>query len=177
MFKTKMLIGLAGSLALAAGFANAAGLIEKNISQEEMFIAYDTLQKQCMKPDFKNITMVIVDRAGLIAFQAAPDGSAPHNLELTFRKAYTGRTFRQPSIVWRDRTKEGSDTFGQRQLVNTVPLGGGLSHHGRQRCGGRCRSFRDARRSDGRQQLRQGCRRIHRRGHAVSQSLAPFKFG
>jgi uncharacterized protein GlcG (DUF336 family) len=125
MFRTKMLIGLAGSLALAASFVNAAGLIEKNISQEEMFIAYDTLQKQCMKPDFKNITMVIVDRAGLIAFQAAPDGSAPHNLELTFRKAYTGRTFRQPSIVWRDRTKEGSDTFGQRQLVNTVPLGGG----------------------------------------------------
>jgi uncharacterized protein GlcG (DUF336 family) len=122
---TKTLLTLAATFALTASFANAAGLIEKNVSQEQMFIAYDTLKAQCMKPDFKNITMVIVDREGLVAFQAAPDGAAPHNLELSRRKAYTGRTFRQPSIVWRDRTKEGSDTNGQRQLDSTVPLGGG----------------------------------------------------
>jgi len=125
MTKTTILAGLAGSLALIASFANAGGLIEKNVSQEQMFIGYDVLQKECMKPDFKNITMVIVDREGLVAFQAAPDGAAPHNLELSRRKAYTGRTFRQPSIVWRDRTKEGSDTNGQRMLSSVVPLGGG----------------------------------------------------
>jgi len=124
MTTTRILTGVA-SLLLAASVAQSAPLIEKNISQEEMFIAYDVLQKQCMKPDFKDITMVIVDRAGLIAFQAAPDNASPHNLELSFRKAYTGRTFRTPSIVWRDRTKEGSDTYGQRQLANVVPLGGG----------------------------------------------------
>jgi uncharacterized protein GlcG (DUF336 family) len=124
MTKTTLLTSLAAAV-LAATFANAAPLIEKNVSQEELFIGYDTLQKQCMKPDFKDITMVIVDRAGLIAFQAAPDNASPHNLELSFRKAYTARTFRTASIVWRDRTKEGSDTYGQRQLVNTVPLGGG----------------------------------------------------
>jgi uncharacterized protein GlcG (DUF336 family) len=124
MTTTKLLVALLGS-AVVATFANAAPLIEKNISQEELFIGYDTLMKECMRPDFKDITMVIVDRAGLVAFQAAPDNVSPHNLELSRRKAYTGRTFRSPSIVWRDRTKEGSDTFGQRQLVNTVPLGGG----------------------------------------------------
>ena len=121
----KMLLSLAGAAVLSATFANGAALIEKNISQEELFIGYDVLMKQCMKPDFKDITMVIVDRAGLVAFQAAPDNVAPHNLELSRRKAYTARTFRQPSIVWRDRSKEGSDTNGQRQLVSTVPLGGG----------------------------------------------------
>jgi uncharacterized protein GlcG (DUF336 family) len=124
MTRTRILTALASTV-LAGSFANAAPLIEKNISQEEMFIGYDTLQKQCMKPDFKDITMVIVDRAGLIAFQAAPDNVSPHNLELSFRKAYTGRTFRTASINWRDRTKMGSDTYGQRQLVNTIPLGGG----------------------------------------------------
>lgn len=124
MTKTRILTGIACAI-LATTFANAAPLIEKNISQEEVFIGYDTLQKECMKPDFKDITMVIVDRAGLIAFQAAPDNVSPHNLELSFRKAYTARTFRTASINWRDRTKEGSDTYGQRQLVNTVPLGGG----------------------------------------------------
>lgn len=124
MTTTKTLM-TAVSTALVAGFANAAPLIEKNISQEELFIGYETLKKECMRPDFKDITMVIVDRAGLIAFQAAPDNVSPHNLELSFRKAYTGRTFRAPSIAWRDRTKEGSETFGQRQLVNTVALGGG----------------------------------------------------
>jgi uncharacterized protein GlcG (DUF336 family) len=124
MTKTRILTAIAYTV-LTANFANAAPLIEKNISQEEMFIGYDTLKKQCMKPDFKDITMVIVDRAGLIAFQAAPDNVSPHNLELSFRKAYTGRTFRTASINWRDRTKMGSDTYGQRQLVNTIPLGGG----------------------------------------------------
>src|SRR5262245_25162108 len=122
---TKLLLSLAGSAVLAAAIANAAALTVKDVSQEELFIGYDTLKKECMKPDFKDITMVIVDRAGLVAFQAAPDNVSPHNLELSRRKAYTGRTFRQPSIVWRDRSKEGSDTNGQRQLVSTVPLGGG----------------------------------------------------
>src|ERR1700749_3865590 len=124
MTKTRILTAMACAT-MAASVAHGAGLIEKNISQEELFIGYDVLQKECMKPDFKDITMVIVDRAGLIAFQAAPDNASPHNLELSFRKAYTGRTFRSPSIVWRDRTQEGSDTYGQRQLVNTIPLGGG----------------------------------------------------
>jgi uncharacterized protein GlcG (DUF336 family) len=125
MSKTKMLLGLAGSVLLAASFAHAAPLMEKNISQEELFIGYDTLMQKCMKPDFKNITMVIVDRAGQVAFQATPDTVSPHNLELSRRKAYTARTFRQSSLAWRDRTKEGSALFGQRELENTVPLGGG----------------------------------------------------
>lgn len=127
MSKTKTLLSLAGSalVAAAVSFANAAPLIEKNISQEELFIGYNTLVKQCMRPDFKDITMVIVDRAGQVAFQARPDGASLHNLELSRRKAYTARTFRTTSLNWRNRTAGDSPTSGQRLLDSTVPLGGG----------------------------------------------------
>jgi uncharacterized protein GlcG (DUF336 family) len=70
------------------------------------------------------ISVAVVDVAGQPVVQIRSDNSAPHNWELVFRKAYTARTFRRPSIEWRDRT-DGTDRAGQRELSTVIPLGGG----------------------------------------------------
>jgi uncharacterized protein GlcG (DUF336 family) len=119
------LIGASAALAAALAGAHAAPLIEKNISQEEVLMGYQSVLAECRKSDSTDITVVIVDRAGLVALAARSDNAAPHNLDLARRKAYTARTFRVPSLVWRDRSLPGTQAFGQRELVDVIPLGGG----------------------------------------------------
>jgi uncharacterized protein GlcG (DUF336 family) len=72
------------------------------------------------------ITVAVVDRAGRVRVFISSDNPSPHNFELARRKAYTARTFGRPSLEWAERTKEGSDLVGQRQLADVIPLGGGV---------------------------------------------------
>jgi len=53
------------------------------------------------------------------------DNPSPHSLELARRKAYTARTFGRSTLEWRDSTEPGKENFGQRQLADVIPLGGG----------------------------------------------------
>jgi uncharacterized protein GlcG (DUF336 family) len=54
------------------------------------------------------------------------DTANPHNLDLARRKAYTARTFRRPSIEWAKDTAGNPQNEGQRQMVDVIPLGGGV---------------------------------------------------
>jgi uncharacterized protein GlcG (DUF336 family) len=86
--------------------------------------AYERVMAQCGQNN-NNVTVVVVDRAGLVVLQARANGAALHNLDLARRKAYTGRTFRTKSIEWRDRTSGTQPAAGQRMLAEVIPLGGG----------------------------------------------------
>ena len=119
------LIGASAALAAALAGAHAAPLIEKNISQEEVLMGYQSVLAECRKSDSTDITVVIVDRAGLVALAARSDNAAPHNLDLARRKAYTARTFRRSTLEWRDSTDPSKENAGQRQLAEVIPLGGG----------------------------------------------------
>ena len=104
--------------------AQAAPLMERNISSEDAMAAYERMMSQC-GPDTANVTVVFVDRAGQVVLAARANNAALHNLDLARRKAYTGRTFRVKSIEWRDRTLATMPAAGQRQLAEVIPLGGG----------------------------------------------------
>ena len=67
----------------------------------------------------------VVDRAGRMRVFIASDNPTPHSIELARRKAYTARTFGRSTLEWRDATEPGKDVFGQRQLAEVIPLGGG----------------------------------------------------
>jgi len=71
------------------------------------------------------ISVAVVDRAGRMRVFIASNNPTPHSLELARRKAYTARTFGRPTLEWRDATEPGKDVFGQRQLADVIPLGGG----------------------------------------------------
>jgi uncharacterized protein GlcG (DUF336 family) len=104
--------------------AQAAPLMQRNISSEDAMAAYERILAQCGQNN-DNVTVVFVDRAGQVVLQARANGAALHNLDLARRKAYTARTFRSKSIDWRDRTMGTMPAAGQRQLSDVIPLGGG----------------------------------------------------
>jgi uncharacterized protein GlcG (DUF336 family) len=104
--------------------AQAAPLMERNISSEDAMAAYERMMGQC-GPATDNVTVVFVDRAGQVVLQARANSAALHNLDLARRKAYTARTFRAKSTEWRDRTMGSMPAAGQRQLSEVIPLGGG----------------------------------------------------
>jgi uncharacterized protein GlcG (DUF336 family) len=116
--------GFAFIAAAGLSLAQAAPLMERNISSEDAMMAYELIMSTCAANN-NNVTVVIVDRAGQVALLARANSAAPHNLDLARRKAYTARTFRSKSLEWRDRTAGNAPGAGQRQLVDVIPLGGG----------------------------------------------------
>ena len=122
------ILGLAGaSVAAALIFtAQAKPLMEANISSEDALVAYDAAIAECKKSNSNDITVVVVDRAGQVAFMARADNAALHNLDLARRKAYTARTFRTSTTQWRDRSAGAQAAAGQRMLADVIPLGGGM---------------------------------------------------
>jgi uncharacterized protein GlcG (DUF336 family) len=71
------------------------------------------------------ISVAVVDRAGRMRVFISSDNPTPHSIELARRKAYTARTFGRSTLEWRDATEPGKDVYGQRQLAEVIPLGGG----------------------------------------------------
>ena len=52
------------------------------------------------------VSVSVVGRAGELILQVRGDGTGPHTMENSFRKAYTARTFRQSSGDFAQRLKE-----------------------------------------------------------------------
>jgi uncharacterized protein GlcG (DUF336 family) len=69
-------------------------------------------------------SIAVVDRAGRLKVFIQGDGAAPHNLELSRRKAYTARTFRRTSGEWAKRTE--TTNVGQRALTDVIAQQGGV---------------------------------------------------
>jgi uncharacterized protein GlcG (DUF336 family) len=112
---------------LLASHVSAQPLMQPNISVAMAREALDAAIQHCgMNDGLITVSYAIVDRAGDAVLQLRGDNASPHNYELAFRKAYTARTYRRPSIEWRDTTAGDSDTQGQRQLTDVIPLGGGI---------------------------------------------------
>ena len=115
------------SLVMAAAIADAQTLMQRNISVAQAMAVVDGVIESCGRNGaLVTVTIAVVDRAGLPRLMLAGDTSSPHNLDLARRKAYTARTFRRPSLEWAGRTAGDSTRAGQRQLVDVIPLGGGV---------------------------------------------------
>jgi uncharacterized protein GlcG (DUF336 family) len=114
------------SFVAAAGSANAQALLmERNVSLELARIMADAALAQC-KTDGFDVTVVVVDRTGDPRILLRANSSNPHNADLARRKAYTSRTFGITSLEFGRRTEAGQPLSGQRQLVDVIPLGGGV---------------------------------------------------
>ena len=116
---------LAGAAATAAilsvsGFADAQVLTQRDVSLRMALTIAETALAQCGV----NTSVAVVDRAGRLRVFLQGDNANPHNIELARRKAYTARTFRQPSSAWAKRTE--TVNAGQRMLADVIPLGGGM---------------------------------------------------
>lgn len=113
-------------LAACCGTAQAQAIVtERNISVEAAFkVAHATIDA-CKKQGY-DISVVVVDRNGIVRIAVRADTASPHNFDLARRKAYTARTFRRTSASWAKRMNDEPDLAGQKSLFDVIPLGGGV---------------------------------------------------
>lgn len=114
---------LAAVLLALAPAGQAQMLMQRNVSAAEAFAIINRAIDACRDA---SVSITVVDRDGEIRMQVRANNANPHNLDLSYRKAYTARTFRTTSAEWAKRTAPGQDLNGQRTLPVVIPLGGGV---------------------------------------------------
>ena len=123
--KSSILCGAALTSVLLSS-ADAQGLVsEKNISLSMAQTIANAAMEKCKEMGFK-VSVTVVDRAGLPIVMLRGDGAGLHTPEGSDRKAYTARTFRQPSADFAKRMLDDPASVGSRQYTRVLALGGGL---------------------------------------------------
>lgn len=121
----KGLLGLAAAMALASP-ANAAGVVsEKNLSLDLARTIAETALATCRQNGF-HVTITVLDRVALIRVQLRDDGSNPHTVENSYRKAYTARTFNRPSSEFAKSVATDPTRQARATLPGVIALGGGM---------------------------------------------------
>ena len=96
------LAGLACAIALPA---SAQTLTRKDLSLEgALAIATESIAT-CKQNGFA-VSVTVVGRNGEVLVQLRGDGTGPHNMENSFKKSYTSRTFRIASGEMEERFKK-----------------------------------------------------------------------
>ena len=121
----KNLAVLAIATALSTTVFAQALITQKNISLAMAQTIAQAALAQCESMGFK-VSAAVVDRGGLTIVMLRGDGAGLHTPEGAERKAYTARTFSQPSADFVKRLSDRPDTAGSRQYTRVLALGGGL---------------------------------------------------
>jgi uncharacterized protein GlcG (DUF336 family) len=120
--------GLAG-FTVAAVLSSPVGaqgiVLQKNITLALAQTIANAALAQCQSMGYK-VAVTVVDRAGQAIVMLRGDGAGLHTPEGSDRKAFTARTFSQPSADFVKRLTERPDTVGSLQYTRVLALGGGL---------------------------------------------------
>jgi uncharacterized protein GlcG (DUF336 family) len=114
-------IVLAGAISVPA---NAQLLTQKAIPAAMAMTIAQTAIDTC-KGNGYAVSVAVVGRAGELILQVRGDGTGPHTVENSFRKAYTARTFRSPSAGLAKRLKDDPQ-LPLIHLTNVVAAAGAL---------------------------------------------------
>jgi uncharacterized protein GlcG (DUF336 family) len=117
-------VALAAALAGLATSANAQLLTHKDLSVAMATqIAQGAIQS-CKSQGY-NVSVNVLGREGQVVVAVRGDGAGLATMENSMKKAYTARTFRQPSGKFAQNVK-GNPTAGALFLTNVVPAQGAL---------------------------------------------------
>jgi uncharacterized protein GlcG (DUF336 family) len=111
------------SIALAAP-ANAQLVDHKDLSLGTALAIATTAIETCKTNGYR-VSASVVGRAGEVILQLRGDGTGPHTMENSFRKAYTARTFRVPSGEIVERLKKDPQ-LAFVHLTNVIAAQGAL---------------------------------------------------
>jgi uncharacterized protein GlcG (DUF336 family) len=117
-------LGAIGAACALAAAANAQLLTHKDLSAAMALTMAQTAISTCTANGYR-VSVTVVGRSGEVVLQVRGDGTGPHTMENSLRKAYTSRTFSVPSgeIVkrWKDNPQ-----YGAVFLSNIAAAQGGL---------------------------------------------------
>jgi uncharacterized protein GlcG (DUF336 family) len=116
------------ALALLAGPAAAAqGLISERTLSLDVALELASAAMEACRKHGSRVTITVLDHAGRTKVQLREDGSNPHSVEHSIRKAYTALTHRMPSGEYGKRTAgQFPNSFGVLSLPNITTAAGGL---------------------------------------------------
>jgi uncharacterized protein GlcG (DUF336 family) len=114
-------VGLACVLATSA---NAQLLARKDLSAAMALAIAQTTMAACTANGYR-VSVTVVGRNGEVLVQVRGDGTGPHTMENSFKKAYTSRTFRIPSGEMAKRFKDNPQ-LGAIFLTNVTTSQGAL---------------------------------------------------
>jgi uncharacterized protein GlcG (DUF336 family) len=121
-------IAFAGlTCALAGAFAapaSAQPITHKDISVDTAVIIATTAMADCKAKGWP-VSVAVVGRSGELILHMRGDGTGPHTMDNSFRKAYTARTTRQPSGKLAERLK-ADPQLSLIMLPNVVAAQGAL---------------------------------------------------
>jgi uncharacterized protein GlcG (DUF336 family) len=115
---------LAASVQLSAPARAEQTLTERQMSLEIAQEIATTAVDQCRKDGFK-VAATVVDRSGYIKVLLRADGTGPHTIEASRRKAYTAAVFRVSSGTFAERVSHPA-AAALTQLDSVISLQGGV---------------------------------------------------
>lgn len=118
-------LALAAVAVCAAAVPASAQLKARKDLTASIAISIAQTTIETCKTNGYNVSATVVGRNGEILAQVRGDDTGPHTTENSFRKAYTARTFRQPSGNLAERLKK-EPTLGLVHLSNVVANQGAL---------------------------------------------------
>ena len=104
--------------------ADAQLLARKDLSMKVALTIAETAIATCNGNGYR-VSATVVGRNGEVLVQLRGDGTGPHTMENSFKKAFTSRTFRIPSGEFVKRVKD-NPTSGAVHLSGIVAAQGGL---------------------------------------------------
>ena len=105
------LAGIGLTFVLASS-ASAQLLARKDLSAQTALTIAETAIATCTANGYR-VSATIVGRNGEVLVQIRGDGTGPHTMENSFKKAFTARTFRIPSGEMEDRLKQNPQMGAQ----------------------------------------------------------------
>lgn len=106
-------IATAAALACSIAVPAAAQTIErKDLSVDAAIMIATTAMADCKAKGFR-VSAAVVGRNGEILAHLRGDGTGPHTMDNSFKKAYTSLTFRIPSGEMEDRLKQNPQMGAQ----------------------------------------------------------------
>jgi len=114
-------------ITLAGGFNGPANaqLLEQKAIPAGMAITMAQVALETCKTNGYKVSVSVVGRVGELILQVRGDGTGPHTVENSFRKAYTARTFRSTSGEFAKRLKDDPQ-LSLIHLTNVIAAQGAL---------------------------------------------------
>ena len=119
----------ASVLFLAFALVSPAGaqlLVHKDLSYAIARTLAEAAIDNCKSRGY-NVSAVVVDRAGETIVAMRADNASPHTMENARRKAYTARSFRQPTAEYAKKFADKNPVVMQQvTLPNVIAIPGGV---------------------------------------------------
>ena len=105
--------GFAAALSCAFAAPASADLLNQKAISAAIAVTIATTAIETCKTNGYAVSATIVGRNGEVIVQIRGDGTGPHTMENSFKKAFTARTFRIPSGEMEERLKKNPQMGAQ----------------------------------------------------------------